>query len=243
MPLKDKMAIITGAGRGIGRAIALDFAASGAKVALVARTEEEINRVADEIAALSGVAAALPCDVADESQVNAMVAEALGRLGPVDILVNNAGVMILNSIAETTVEEWDTVMNTNLRGAFLCSKAVLPSMMQRRTGRIVNISSMCGRRGYPAQGAYSASKHGLYGLSKVLAIEGQGYGIRVNVISPGGAHTELSRELLATRSPAEVAEWMTPEEVAAAVHYIVTQDGPAHTDELVLRRFASEPWR
>jgi len=243
MKLDGKVVIITGAGRGVGRAISLRFAADGAKVVLAARSEKELNRVAAEIVNKDGIAIAVPTDVTVETQVRDMVARTESELGPVDILVNNAGVMILRPIVETTLDEWHRVMNTNLLGAFLCSRAVLPSMMERRTGRIINIGSMAGRRGYPEQGVYCASKHGLYGLSKVLAIEGQAYGIRVNVVSPGGALTELSKDLLATRSPSEAAEWMTPEQVAEGVYYIATQDGPGMTDELVLRRFASEPWR
>jgi len=243
MSLQGKVAIITGAGRGIGRATALHFAANGAMVALAARSEDQINSVAEEIAELAGVALAVPADVTVEAQVQNLVATTESRLGPVDILVNNAGVMILRPIAETSLDEWNRVVNINLLGAFLCSRAVLPSMMKRRTGRIINIGSLAGRRGYHDQGVYCASKHGIYGLSKVLAIEGQPYGIRVNVVSPGGVLTELSEELLSTRSPSEAAEWMTAEEVAAAIYYIATQDGPATTDELVLRRFAGEPWR
>lgn len=243
MSLQGKVAVITGAGRGIGRSVAMRLAASGSKVVLAARSKDEINRVAEEISALAGSAIAVPTDVSSEADVRNMVQTAESRFGPVDILVNNAGVMVLRSLVETSVQEWQRVMNVNLLGAFLCSRAVLPSMMQRKTGRIINIGSMAGRRGYAEQGAYSASKHGLYGLSKVLAIEGKPYGIRVNVISPGGVHTDLSHDLLASRGPAEASEWMTAEEVADAVCYIATQDGPGTTDDLTLRRYASEPWR
>ncbi len=243
MSLQGKVAVITGAGRGIGRAVALRFASEGANVVLAARSADEIERVAEEIAELSGSAIAVPTDVVSESDVKRLIDTAESRFGEVDILVNNAGVMVLRPLAEMSVEEWERVMDTNVLGVFLCSRAVLPSMMRRKTGRIINIGSMAGRRGYADQGAYSASKHALYGLSKVLAIEGQPYGIRVNVVSPGGVHTELSRELLSTRSPSEASEWMTAEEVADAVAFVAMQDGPAMTDELVLRRYASEPWR
>lgn len=244
MSIEGKVAVITGAGRGIGRAVALKFAAAGAKgIALAARTSSEIDSVADEVARLGAVALRTPTDVSSEADVRHLFECTEDRLGPVDILVNNAGVMILSPIAETPVAEWQRVMGVNLLGAFLCSKAVMPSMMARKTGRIINIGSMAGRRGYAGQGAYSASKHGLYGLSKVLAIEGQPYNIRVNVVSPGGVHTDLSQELLSTRSAAEASEWMSAEEVADAVVFVATQDGPAMTDDLVLRRYASEPWR
>jgi len=243
MSLQGKVAIVTGGGRGIGRAIALRFAADGAKVAVAARSVDEIHAVAREIADRGGTALALRTDVTVAPDVNALIERTDSELGPVDILINNAGVMILRPLAETSLAEWQRTMDTNLLGAFLCSRAVLPLMMARKSGRIINIASMAGRRGYQDQGAYCASKHGLYGLSKVLAIEGQPYGIRVNVVSPGGAITELSKELLASRPPSEVAEWMTPEEVAEAVYFIAIQEGPGMTDELVLRRFASEPWR
>lgn len=243
MPLKGKVAVITGAGRGIGRAVALRFAADGAKVVLAARTSDQIDGVVGEISELAGVALAVPTDVSSESDVKNLFEQAESRFGPVDILVNNAGAMILRSIAETSLDEWNQVMSANLLGAFLCSRAVLPSMMRRKTGRIINVGSMAGRRGYPEQGVYCASKHGLYGLSKVLSIEGQPYGIRVNVVSPGGVLTEFSQDLLASRDPSEAEEWMTAEEVAAAIYYIAAQEGPATTDDLVLRRFASDPWR
>lgn len=243
MSVRGMVAVVTGSGRGIGRSVALRFASEGAKVVLAARSTDEIVGVAEEIALNGGSALAVPTDVSSEADVNRLIEATDTEFGPVDILVNNAGTMILRPLAETSVEEWQAVMNVNLLGAFLCARAVLPSMMARRSGRIVNIGSMAGRRGYTEQGAYSASKHGLYGLSKVLAIESQPYGIRVHMVSPGGAHTELSRELLATRSASEVSEWMSPEEVADAVLFVALQDGPAMTDELVLRRYASEPWR
>jgi NAD(P)-dependent dehydrogenase (short-subunit alcohol dehydrogenase family) len=134
------------------------------------------------------------------------------------------------------------VVGTNLIGPFLCAKAVLPSMMSRKSGRIINIGSLAGRQGYTSQGAYCASKHGLAGLTKVLAIECKPHNIRVNMISPGGVLTSLSSNLLASRGT-DSSEWMTPEEVADAVLYVAKQEGTATTDELVLRRFASEPWR
>ena len=243
MSLQGKTAIITGAGRGIGRATALRFAAAGAQVVLAARTEEQIHQVAEEVADLAGVALAVPTDVTVESEVKSLVEQAESRFGSVDILVNNAGEMTLCPIHEMTVEDWHRIINANLLSAFLCTRAVLPSMIERRAGRIINVGSLAGRRGYPEQGAYSAAKHALYGLTKVLSIECQPYGIRVNMVSPGGVLTDFSKDLLATRPASEVAEWMTPEEVADAICFVATQEGAAQTDELVLRRFSSDPWR
>lgn len=244
MNLEGKVALITGAGRGIGRAIADRFVKEGVKVALVARSGDQLDQAVQEITDDGGIAISVPTDITDEEQVKDMVCVTEQELGPIDILVNNAGVMSLKPIVDTTVEEWIRIMDTNLLGVFLCSKYILPSMMERRTGRIINIGSMAGRRGYPAQGAYCCSKHGLYGLTKVMAIECQSFGIRVNMVSPGGVLTELSESLLSSRGgAAQASEWMSVDEVAEGVLYIASQDGPAMTDELVLRRNSSEPWR
>jgi 3-oxoacyl-[acyl-carrier protein] reductase len=243
MALVGQVAIITGGGRGIGKAIALAFAKQGAKVAVCARTEDEIAAIAAEILESDGIAAHYTVDVADESGVAEMLKRVEEELGAVDILVNNAAELALATIASMDLELWDNLIRVNLRGPLVCSKAVLPGMMQRRNGRIINIGSLAGRRGYEAQGAYCASKHGLVGLTKVLAIECQAYGVHVNMISPGGVMTGLSKELRESRGAVDPSDWMTAEEVAAAAVYIATQDGAAFTDELVLRRFASEPWR
>lgn len=243
MSLKDKVVVITGASKGIGRAIALRFAPEGARLALVARSASQIAELAEEIQSAGGTAVALPTDITSEEQVQALAERTEAELGPVDVLVNNAGIFLLRSLAETTLEEWEAVLNTNLRGAFLCCRAFLPSMMRRKTGRIINVSSSAARQGYAEQGAYCVSKHGLNGLSKVLALEAKPYGIRVNVVSPGGVLTDLSAGLRRSRGNVNESEWMTAEEVAEAVYYVATQEGAATTDELKLRRFASDPWR
>lgn len=241
--LENKVALVTGGGRGIGRAISVRFAQEGARVAVVARTEEDIEAVAREITESGGKAIAVKADVANEDDVRRMVKETVVKLGPVDILVNNAAKMILSPIDETTLEDWEELCAINLRGPFLCAREVLPSMKARRAGRIISIGSLAGRRGYPEQGAYCASKHGLIGLSKVLALETQEFDIRVHVVAPGGVLTELSAPLRESRGGVKREEWMTPEEVAEACLYVCTQRGAAMTDELVLRRYKSEPWR
>jgi NAD(P)-dependent dehydrogenase (short-subunit alcohol dehydrogenase family) len=243
MGISDKVAVVTGGGRGIGRAIALAFSREGAKVAVWARTEEQVAAVAGEILEAGGVAAHYVVDVADEKTVAEAVERVEAELGQIDILVNNAAEMRLASVTGTTTAIWDRLMRSNARGPFVCCRAVLPGMMERRRGRIINIGSLAGRRGYEAQAAYCASKHALVGFSKALAIEAQPYGIHVNMVSPGGVVTELSRELRESRGAENPTDWMTAEEVADAVLYIVNQEGAAVTDELVLRRFASEPWR
>lgn len=241
--LERKVAVVTGGGRGIGRAICIRFAREGAKVAVVARTEEDIAAVALEINESGGKAISVQADVANEDDVRRMVKATVLKLGPVDILVNNAAKMILSPIENTSLEDWEELHAINLRGPFLCAREVLPSMKARRTGRIINIGSLAGRRGYPEQGAYCASKHGLVGLSKVLALETQDFDIRVHVVAPGGVLTELSAPLRESRGGVKLEEWMTAEEVAEACVYVCTQSGAAVSDELVLRRYKSEPWR
>lgn len=242
--LEGQVAFITGASRGIGRAIAIAFAKDGARIGAAARNEEQLASLCSEIEAMGGECIGIPMDLRSEESIKAAVSKIQSNLGPIDLLINNAAVIELNTIVNTSTEAWDILMDTNIRGLFITCREVLPQMMKRQSGRIINIGSMAGRRGYPEQGAYCASKHALVGLSKVLAIENQKYGIRVHMLSPGGVLTELSSELRASRGESEDSpEWMTSEEVAEAALYLCSQTGAAFTDEILLRRFASEPWR
>ncbi|MDH7602313.1 MAG: SDR family oxidoreductase [Armatimonadota bacterium] len=242
--LHGQVAFVTGASRGIGRAIALALAREGAAVAAAARSKPALEELCGELKNFGSRAVPVCLDLRSEDSIRNAVAEAVSLLGPIDILINNAGIMALHKIVDTPTNVWDEIMSTNVRGVFLLCREVVPSMIERRKGRIINIGSLAGRRGYEEQGAYCASKHALVGLSKVLAIETQKFGIRVHVLSPGGVLTDLSRELRASRGePEDSTEWITPEEVAQAVLYLCTQEGAAMTDELCLRRFASEPWR
>ena len=242
--LDGQVAFITGAGRGIGREMALAFAGERARVAAAARSKDQIAGLCAEIEAQGGTAVPVTMDLRCEDSVKAAIARARSELGPIDILINNAGVIALAKIDETSSQTWDDVMSTNVRGVFLTCREVLPQMKARRSGRIINVGSTAGRRGYAEQGAYCASKHALAGLSKVLSIETQEYGIRVHVLSPGGVLTGLSRELRTSRGEREDScEWMTCQEIARAALYLCTQEGAAVTDELILRRYASEPWR
>lgn len=243
LSVKDKVTIVTGGGRGIGRATAVLFAREGAKVVVTARTSDEIEEVAREIEGFGGTAVAIQTDITVEDDVKRLIKETESALGAVDILINNAGMLKLAPIVETTTDMWDEILSVNLRAVLIACREVLPGMMARRSGRIINVGSMAGRRGYAEQGAYCASKHGLVGLSKVIALETQKYGIRVHVLAPGGVLTELSKDLRESRGDAKDKDWMSAEEVAQAALYLCTQYGPAMTDELVLRRYESEPWR
>jgi len=187
--LNNKIALITGGGRGIGRAIALAFARQGATVAVSARTKEQVDAVAKEIGAN---AVALVCDVADPDSVNTMFSraqQALGR-GP-DILVNNAGIAESATLVNTDDELWHRHLNTNLSGTFYCTRAALPSMIQKRWGRIINVASIAGKTGAPYISAYAASKHGVLGLTRSVAHEVATVGITANAICPGYVDTEM----------------------------------------------------
>ncbi len=242
--LNEQVVLITGAGRGIGKAIAELFAREGAYIAACQRTESEINELCYDIKASGGKALSIGLDMRFEESIKNAVAKTINEFGKIDILINNAAIIALRRIEDTPTDLWDDVFDTNIRGVFLMCREVLPYMCKRRAGRIINVGSTAGRRGYVEQGAYCASKHALIGLSKVLSIETQEYGIRVNVLSPGGVLTELSRDLRASRGEADDSpEWMTPHEIAQAALYLCSQNGAAFTDELILRRYASEPWR
>ena len=236
--LTGNVALVTGAGRGIGRAIALRLARAGAAVAVLARTASEVEETARQAIEMGGRALPLTADVSHEGAVQDAVGRCEQELGEVDILVNNAGVFHHAPIEETPVEVWHRLMDVNLLGTVLCVRAVLPGMRRRNRGRIINIASSAGRKGYPRQSAYCASKHAQIGFTRVLAEELHGTGIRVHVVNPGGVDTRLVRD---HRDDVDVSEYMQPEEIAEAVTFLATQGGMATIDELNIRRAAARP--
>src|ERR1035438_5227083 len=193
--LENQIAVVTGAGRGIGRAIALKFAAEGAGVVCVSRTQENSEKVANEIAALGRKAWAFAVDVADSAAVSSAAEKILADCGKVDILVNNAGVTRDGLLMRMSDADWDTVLNTNLKGAFLVTKAFSRAMLKARTGCIINISSVIGLIGNAGQCNYAASKAGLIGFTQSCAREFAGRGITVNAIAPGFIETDMTAEL------------------------------------------------
>jgi 3-oxoacyl-[acyl-carrier protein] reductase len=256
-PLAGKVAIVTGAGRGIGRCIALTLARAGASVALASRTLDELEGVRAEIEALGETAAGFPTDICSEADVTALVAGTLQRFGRLDILVNNAGMGIFKPLVETTAGEWDRIMAVNARGPFLLCRAAVPYLCHhcgappgvairdqtwhggQPSSTIVNVASVVAIKGYANQAAYSASKHALYGMSKALAREVQADGIRVHVISPGGVDTDLSAR---ARPDLDRASLMQPQEIADIVLFLVTREGNAVIDEINVRRESATPW-
>lgn len=226
MRLQDKVAIVTGGGRGIGRAIALAFAREGAHVAVTARTTSEIERVKEEITAFDRKAMTMTMDVSDEQEVNEMVRQVREELGTVDILVNNAGVHIRSPVIDLKLEDWELTMAVNLRGPFLCTKAVLPTMMKQKSGKIINISSDSGRKGWATGSAYCASKFGLLGLTEAVSEEvADEYGINVNALCVGGVDTIMARKALDYAG--YDVDWdkiMQPEDIADVCVFLASEE-------------------
>lgn len=239
MKFHNQTAIVTGGGTGIGRAIAFALAREGASVCVCGRTESTIDETANLIQDSGGKALAIPADVSREENVSDLVERTRSKFGFIQILVNNAGIAHFKNLWELTPDEYDTMMDVNARGTYLTCRAVIPEMIEKRNGRILNIASVAGVRPYPAQGGYCASKHAQLALSKVLSLEVQEYGITVQAISPGGVDTPLARGI---RDDVDFNEWMRPEEVAEAAVYLLSQEGVAVTDHLVLRREKAQPW-
>ena len=193
--LANQVAVVTGAGRGIGRAIALSFAAEGADVACVSRTAENAEKIAAEVRALGRKAWAIALDVADSAAVAAACEKLVAETGRVDILVNNAGVTRDTLLMRMSDEDWDTVLDTNLKGAFLLTKALVRCFIKQRSGRIINISSVIGLIGNAGQCNYAASKAGLIGFTKSVAREVASRGVTVNAIAPGFVETDMTAVL------------------------------------------------
>ena len=231
MKLAGRVAIVTGGGRGIGRAACLALAKEGAAVAVVGRNESNCEKVVAEVCAAGGTALAVRADVSVEADVNAMVSAVMQRFGRIDILVNNAGVNLMyKTVAELTLEEWNRVVGTNLTGAFLCCRAVLPAMMSQRCGRIVIISSIGGRHGAAGRTPYRPTKAALINFTECLAAEVKKHGIDVNCVCPGPTDTDMMRDITGGHMPAYV---MRPEEVASVILFLASDESSAITGTAV----------
>jgi NAD(P)-dependent dehydrogenase (short-subunit alcohol dehydrogenase family) len=224
---QNRTVLITGAGRGIGRSIALRFAEEGARVALVARTATELDETARQVAAAGGRSLTLPVDITTPGAAENCVARTEKDLGPVDVLVNNAGIFIWRPFLELSPEDWDRVLATNLTGAAAFCRAALERMVERRRGRIVNVSSIHGMRGDANVVAQSAAKFGLIGMTQALAREFRSHNIAVNAVSPGTVENRKDEGEGVHAEP--LAEKLWPRDVARAVLFLASDDAAGIT--------------
>ena len=224
--LNSQVALVTGANKGIGKAIALGLAREGASLVLAARDVAALKQAAAEIEALGYPVLAIPTDVTDEQQVDALFSRAMERFGKLDLLVNNAGAFDGGPLDQLSVEAWDRVIAVNLRGPFLCTRAALRIMKPRRAGRIINIGSISAQRVRPGSAPYSASKHGVWGLTQVTALEGREYGVTCCCLHPGNVQVE--RRLTGKTEDAE--PMMSPDELARVA--VLMASLPPHVEML-----------
>ena len=237
-PLADQVALVTGASRGIGRAIALELAAAGAEVVVnYAASASAAEAVVEAITAAGGRAYALAADVAMEEQVDGLVKTVLERSGRLDVLVNNAGITRDGLLLRMKTSDWQSVIDLNLTGVFLCTRAVSRSMLKARRGRIINITSVVGLVGNPGQANYSAAKAGVIGFTRSTAAEFASRGITVNAVAPGFIATDMTRELNEEPILAAIplGRMGQPEEVAGAVRFLAADPAAAYITGQVLQ--------
>ncbi|HLB86732.1 MAG TPA: SDR family NAD(P)-dependent oxidoreductase [Terriglobales bacterium] len=228
--LAGKVALVTGGNRGIGKAIAARLAALGAAVAICGRDSQTLATTAGELQAAGTPVYSQRADVTKSSDVDALIKETETALGAICILVNNAGMGLFGPVQEKTEQEWDTLMNTNLKSVFLVSRQVIPGMIQRKSGDIINISSLAGKSTFAGGGIYCASKWALQGLSGCMAEDLRNFGIRVSTVCPGSVATEFSG-----RGPKDASKVLTAQDVAHAVAMIATQGPQSFLSEVQLR--------
>jgi len=229
-PIAGQVALVTGGSRGIGLAIAARLGRMGARIAICARSAESLERAAEGLRRDAVETLAMAADVTRSAEVTALVERTRKSLGPVDILVNNAGVGIFGPVQALRESDWDAVLDTNLKAVFLVSKEVAPEMIRRRTGQIINISSLAGKNAFANGSVYCASKWGLLGLTYCMAEDLRTYGIRVSAVCPGTVATEFSPH--AGKDPSKMLQ---PDDVAHAVAALVTQAPQSFISEVLLR--------
>ena len=250
MSLDGQVALITGGGRGIGKVIAQKFAQAGARVVISGTTTAALDATADEIRASGGDVLAVTSDVSSEDDVRSLFKVAREKFGPIDILINNSGIMgPTAAVGDIQLADWEQTMAINLTGAFLCCREVAPEMIERRKGRIVNISSMAGRRGYPLRSPYAASKWAMIGLTLTLAGELGPYDVPVNVICPGPIAGDRMKRVIAARAEemgesveavtkqyvgaSTLGRMATEEDVADMIAYLVSEHGKNITGQVI----------
>ena len=229
--LKDKVAIVTGASRGIGKAAALALATQGAKVVInYARSSDAAEATVQEIMAAGGEAIAIQADVSQSDEVDNLIKTTLDKLGRIDVLVNNAGITQDTLLLRMKPEQWQAVIDLNLTGVFLCTKAVSKTMLKQRSGRIINIASVAGQMGNPGQANYSAAKAGVIGFTKTVAKELANRGVTVNAVAPGFIATDMTNDLKSEEiiKFIPLGRYGKPEEVAGAIRFLASDPAAAY---------------
>jgi len=246
MKLKDKITIVTGSSRGIGKAIAKAYAREGATVIVAARTEQAggrlpgtINQTVEEIAAFGGRAIPIRTDIGDEAGIEAMVKQTLETFGRIDVLFNNAGILFNSLIVDTTLKRWELVMKVNVTGTFLCSRAVLPTMIAQRSGSIINMSSVAAASTFVGGVHYAVSKAAVERFTFGLAEEVRGANIAVNVLTPGLVKTEAAELLMVTN---DWTGWESPEVVGPPAVFLAAQTAETFTGRLVHTEEFGKTW-
>ena len=231
MDLKNKVAIITGSRRGIGKAIALALAKAGANVVVSDINLDDCNKVVEEIKAINGNALAVKADVSNPEDVSQMINLTTEKFGKVDILVNNAGIYMQKSLTDVTEQDFDRTLDINLKGVFLCSKAVVPEMIKQGKGKIINITSIAGQVGFANSSAYCASKGAIINITRELALELAQYKINVNAIGPGVIETDMTKDLLEDKATKEtllanipLSRIGKPEDIANAALFLASDN-------------------
>jgi len=239
MRLEGQAALVTGASRGIGRGIALALADAGAQVALAARSPERLRSVEQEIRDRGGKAMSLPVDLVEEAQIEGLFRRLVETYGRLDILINNAGIGLFGALSEFSTEDFDRLVAVNLKAVFLCCRQAMRLMIPRKAGYIINVSSVVGFKGYPNQSIYTATKHGVMGITKSLAVEAQPHGIRVSAVLPGGVDTDMRA---VGRPDLKRFELLQPEDIAQTVLFLLSLSPRAAIDAIYVRRRNSAPF-
>jgi 3-oxoacyl-[acyl-carrier protein] reductase len=229
--LKEQVAIVTGGSRGIGKAAALALATQGAKIVVnYARSSEAAEAVVQEIAEAGGEAISLQADVSQSEAVDNLIKQTLDRFGRIDVLVNNAGITKDTLLLRMKLEQWQAVIDLNLTGVFLCTKAVSKIMLKQRSGRIINITSVAGQMGNPGQANYSAAKAGVIGFTKTVAKELANRGITVNAVAPGFIETDMTHDLKSDEiiKFIPLGRYGKPDEVAGTIRFLASDPAAAY---------------
>jgi NADP-dependent 3-hydroxy acid dehydrogenase YdfG len=242
MNIENQVVIVTGASKGIGRATALVFARARARVLAVARSTNLLTQLASEAGGLPGEIIPAPADITRQEEVEAVVKGALSNLGRIDLLVNNAGVEFVGPVESFSDEAYAAMLDTNLKGLFFFTRAVVPVMKAQHAGMIINIASSAGLRGFAEDAVYCASKFGVVGFTDALDDELRQFGIRVCCISPGAVNTELAKETWSPAGDPYRPYYLQPEDVAQAVLYAAAQPAHVAIESIVLRPMVEPPY-